>query len=173
MMPCRTIVAPEPGGAQALSPNVAALGYVSMLTAMSSAMIYSLLPVFLVRVLGVRIASVGFIEGSAEAATSLVKIASGVASDWTGRRKPLVVLGYTLSAITKTVFPGAETWFAVFGARVIDRLGKGIRDAPRDAFLTDLTATPIRGAGFGLRLALTISGFVVGPLIAVGLMRFS
>ncbi len=163
----------ETGDARVFSPNVAALGYVSMLTAMSSAMIYSLLPVFLVRVLGVSIASVGLIEGSAEAATSLVKIASGVASDWTGRRKPLVGLGYTLSAVIKTVFPGADNWSAVFAARVVDRLGKGIRDAPRDAFLTDLTATPIRGAGFGLRLALALAGFVVGPLIAVALMRLS
>ncbi len=164
---------PSEAGERALSPNVAALGYVSMLTAMSSAMIYSLLPVFLVQVLGISIASVGLIEGSAEAASSLVKIASGVASDWIGRRKPLVVLGYTLSAVIKTVFPGAENWPAVFAARVVDRVGKGIRDAPRDAFLTDLTATPIRGAGFGLRLALAIAGFVVGPLIAVGVMRLS
>jgi MFS family permease len=140
---------------------------------MSSAMIYSLLPVFMVRVLGISIASVGVIEGTAEAANSLIKIVSGAASDWIGRRKPLVVFGYTLSAVIKTIFPVAGTVSAVLVARVIDRLGKGIRDAPRDAFLADLTAKEIRGEGFGLRLALAISGFVVGPLIAIGLMKLS
>jgi MFS family permease len=144
-----------------------------MLTAMSSAMIYGLLPVFMVKVLGISIASVGAIEGMAEAANSLVKIVSGTASDWIGRRKPLVVFGYTLSALIKTIFPVAGTTSAVLAARVIDRLGKGIRDAPRDAFLADLTAKEIRGQGFGLRLAIAIAGFVVGPLIAIGIMKLS
>lgn len=156
-----------------LSPNVAALGYVSMLTAMSSAMIYGLLPVFMVRVLGISIASIGIIEGMAEAANSLVKIVSGTASDRIGRRKPLVILGYTLSAAVKTIFPLAETASAVVTGRVIDRLGKGVRDAPRDAFMADLTAKEIRGEGFGLRLALAIAGFVVGPFIAIALMKLS
>ncbi len=156
-----------------LSPNVAALGCVSMLTAMSSAMIYGLLPVFLVRVLGASMASVGLIEGMAEAANSFVKIFSGAASDWIGRRKPIVVFGYTLSAVIKTLFPLAGAASTVLLARVIDRLGKGIRDAPRDAFLADLTAPEIRGSGFGLRLALAFTGFVVGPLIAIGLMNLS
>jgi len=156
-----------------LSPNVAALGLVSLLTAISSAMIYGVLPVFLTRVLGISMASVGLIEGTAEAANSLIKIVSGAASDWIGRRKPLVIFGYTLSAIIKTLFPQAETASTVFVARVIDRLGKGIRDAPRDAFLADLTAPGIRGTGFGLRLALAIAGFVFGPLFAVALMRWS
>ena len=156
-----------------LSPNVAALGYVSMLTAMSSAMIYGLLPVYMVTVLGISVASIGVIEGMAEAANSLIKIVSGTASDWIGRRKPLVVFGYMLSAIIKTIFPVAGTASAVLTARVIDRLGKGIGDAPRDAFLADLTAKEIRGEGFGLRLALAVAGFVVGPLIAIGLMRLS
>jgi MFS family permease len=167
-----TISASEPR-AQRLSPNVAALGFVGMLTAMSSAMIYGLLPVFMVRVLGISIASVGIIEGMAESAASLVKIVSGAVSDRIGRRKPLVVFGYTLSAIIKTIFPVAGGASAVLAARVVDRLGKGIRDAPRDAFLADLTAKEIRGEGFGLRLALTIFGFVVGPLIAIGLMKLS
>ena len=156
-----------------LSPNVTVLGFVSMLTAMSSAMIYGLLPVFLVRVLGASMASVGLIEGMAEATNSLIKIFSGAASDWIGRRKPLVIFGYTLSAVVKTLFPLAESASTVLAARVIDRLGKGIRDAPRDAFLADLTAPEILGSGFGLRLALAFTGFVVGPLIAVGLMRLS
>jgi MFS family permease len=144
-----------------------------MLTAMSSAMIYGLLPVFLVNVLGASMASVGLIEGMAEASTSLIKIFSGAASDWIGRRKPLVIFGYTLSAVIKVLFPLAGTASTVLIARVIDRLGKGIRDAPRDAFLTDITAPEIRGSGFGLRLALAVAGFIVGPLIAVGLMRLS
>ena len=172
-VPSPIVSVPDPHAPRRLSPNVAALGYVSMLTAMSSAMIYSLLPVFMVRVLGISIASVGLIEGTAEAANSLVKIVSGAASDWIGRRKPLVVFGYTLSAVIKTIFPVAGTASAVLAARVIDRLGKGIRDAPRDAFLADLTAKEIRGEGFGLRLAFAISGFVVGPLIAIALMKLS
>jgi MFS family permease len=156
-----------------LSPNVALLGIVSMLTAMSSAMIYGLLPVFLVRELGASMASIGLIEGMAEAATSFIKIFSGAASDWIGRRKPLVVLGYALSAVVKTIFPIAGGVPAVLVARVIDRMGKGVRDAPRDAFLADLTTPEIRGSGFGLRLAVAISGFVVGPFIAIGVMWWS
>src|SRR6516162_11044232 len=123
----------EAPASRTFSPNVALLGYVSMLTAMSSAMIYGLLPVFLVKALGVSIASVGLIEGVAEAATSFIKIASGAVSDRIGRRKPLVVFSYTLSAITKTIFPIAGTALAVLAARVIDRMGKRIRDSPRDA----------------------------------------
>jgi len=165
---------PDRGRAQPrLSPNVALLGCVSMLTAMSTAMIQGLLPVFLVRVLGASMASVGLIEGLAEAANSFIKIFSGATSDWIGRRKPLVVFGYALSATVKTLFPIAETVPTVLAARVIDRLGKGIRDAPRDAFLADITVPEIRGSGFGLRLALAIAGFVFGPLIAVALMRLS
>jgi MFS family permease len=155
------------------SPNVTMLGIVSALTAMSSAMIYGLLPVFLVRVLGASMASVGVIEGLAEAATSFVKIISGSTSDWIGRRKPLVVFGYALSAFIKTLFPIAAAASTVLVARVIDRLGKGIRDAPRDAFLADMIAPDVRGSGFGWRLALAIAGFVIGPLLAVALMRWS
>jgi MFS family permease len=142
---------------QKLAPSVATLGIVSMLTAISSAMIYGLLPLFMVKVLVISVASVGFIEGLAEAANSLVKVVSGAASDYMGRRKPLVLLGYTLSAIVKTIFPVAETAFPILTARVIDRLGKGVRDAPRDAFLADLTIKDIRGQGFGLRLSLATS----------------
>jgi MFS family permease len=156
-----------------LSPSVATLGLVSMLTAISSAMIYGLLPLFMVKVLAISVASVGFIEGMAEAANSVIKIVSGAASDYMRRRKPIVLFGYTLSAIIKTIFPIAETAFTILTARVIDRLGKGIRDAPRDAFLADLTIKDIRGQGFGLRLSLAISGFVLGPFIAIFLMKFS
>jgi MFS family permease len=165
---------PESGHAwQRFSPNVTLLGLVSALTAMSSAMIYGLLPVFVVQVIGASIAVLGLMEGLAEAATSLVKIVSGAASDWIGRRKPLVVLGYALSALVKTLFPTAGALSTVLLARVIDRLGKGIRDAPRDAFVADLISPSIRGSGFGWRLALAIGGFAVGPLVAIAVMRAS
>ncbi len=156
-----------------LSPNVAVLGVVSLLMGMSSAMIYGLLPVFLVTVLGASTAAVGLIEGFAEATTSLVKIFSGVTSDWIGRRKPLVALGYGLSAVNKLLFPFAESASAVLIARIADRIGKGIRDAPRDALLADVMPSAIRGAGFGLRLALYTIGAVLGPLAAIALMTLS
>ena len=156
-----------------LSPNVVRLGFVSLLTAMSSAMVYGLLPVFLVKSLGVTVASVGLIEGIAEATTSFVKVISGAASDWIGRRKPLVVIGYTISALNKIVFPLASAASVVLLARAVDRVGKGIRDAPRDAFMTDVTPVPIRGRGFGLRIAFYTVGFVLGPAVAIVLMRLS
>jgi MFS family permease len=136
-------------------------------------MVYGLLPVFLVRVLGVTVASVGLIEGIAEAMTSLTKMVAGFASDRMGRRKPLVLLGYAVSAINKVMFPLAGDVFTVFVARVIDRGGKGLRDAPRDALLTDVTPMKVRGSGFGLRLAFYTTGFVIGPLAAITLMKLS
>jgi MFS family permease len=163
----------KPERSEQLPRHIAILGIISFLTAMSSAMVYGLLPLFLVRVLHTTIASVGFIEGIAEATTSVTKIVSGIASDWLGRRKPIVLLGYALSAINKLLFPLAGDASSVLLARVIDRVGKGTRDAPRDAFLTDVTPMPIRGSGFGLRLAFYTSGFVAGPLTAMLLMRLS
>ena len=156
-----------------LPRHILVLGVISLLTAASSAMVYGLLPVFLVRVLGATVASVGVIEGIAEAMTSLAKIVSGVASDRMGRRKPLVLLGYAVSAVNKVMFPLAGDVFTVLVARVIDRCGKGMRDAPRDAFLTDVTPVKIRGSGFGLRLAFYTTGFVIGPLVAIFLMKMS
>jgi Arabinose efflux permease len=156
-----------------LPRHIAVLGLISLLTAMSSAMVYGLLPVFLVKSLGATTASVGFIEGIAEAMMSLARICSGLASDWMGRRKPLVLLGYAVSAVNKVMFPLASTVSMVLAARVIDRIGKGLRDAPRDAFMTDVTPTKIRGSGFGLRLAFYTTGFVIGPLVAMGLMALS
>ena len=138
--------------------------------AMSSAMIHGLLPAFLVTVLGVSVLSIGAIEGIAEATTSFVKIFSGGLSDELGRRKLLVVLGYSLSAITKLLFPLAETASTILAARTIDRVGKGVRDAPRDALLADVTPSEIRGSGYGLRTALYTVGAVAGPLTAIGLM---
>lgn len=164
--------APNPQGRR-LPRHVTILGIISLLTAMSSAMVYGLLPVFLVKVLGATTASVGFIEGIAEASMSLARIISGLASDWTGRRKPFVLLGYAVSAINKVMFPLAGAVSMVLAARIIDRIGKGLRDAPRDAFMTDVTPAKIRGSGFGLRLAFYTTGFVIGPLTAMGLMSVS
>ena len=164
---------PEHKDGRRLSRNVAVLGLVSLLMGMSSAMVHGLLPVFLVTVLGASMTSVGFIEGIAEATISLTKIISGVASDWARRRKPLVLLGYAFSAVSKLIFPLSELASTVLIARIADRIGKGIRDAPRDALLTDVTPSGIRGAGFGLRLALYTIGAVVGPLTAIGLMVLS
>jgi MFS family permease len=156
-----------------LSPNIALLGFVSLFTAMSSAMVYSLLPIFLVKVLGASVAVLGIMEGTAEATNSAMRLISGAASDRIGRRKPLVAFGYILSAANKFLFPVADSVSVVFAARLIDRFGKGIRDAPRDAFVTDLTPSEIRGSGFGLRLAFYTTGFVLGPLVAIGLMMSS
>jgi MFS family permease len=168
---------PLPTGSTAqpigLRANVVALGLVSLLMGMSSAMIYGLLPVFLVTVMGASMAAVGALEGIAEATNSFVKIFSGYASDRMGRRKPLVVLGYALSAINKIVFPLAESVTMVLVARISDRIGKGIRDAPRDALLTDITPVHSRGSNFGLRLALYTVGAVIGPLSAIALMKLS
>ena len=153
--------------------HVAILGMISLLTATSSAMVYGLLPVFLVKILGASMASVGFLEGIAEGMMALARIVSGLASDWMGRRKPLVLLGYAISAVNKVMFPLAGAVSTVLAARVIDRIGKGLRDAPRDAFMTDVTPARIRASGFGLRLAFYTTGFVIGPLAAMGLMALS
>jgi MFS family permease len=156
-----------------LSPTIAWLGVVSLLTAMSSAMVYGLLPVFMLKVLGVSAVVIGTLEGAAEATTSLMKILSGALSDRVGRRKPLLIVGYALSAFNKLLFPLATAVSLVVVARVVDRVGKGIRDAPRDAFLTDITPSEIRGSGFGLRLTFYTTGFVLGPLSAIALMALS
>lgn len=136
-------------------------------------MVYGLLPVFLVQEFHASTASIGFIEGMAEGMMSLTRIFSGVASDWMGRRKPLVVLGYAVSAVNKVLFPLAAAVSTVLAARVIDRMGKGLRDAPRDAFMTDVTPAQIRGSGFGLRLTFYTAGYVLGPLAAMALMATS
>ncbi len=156
-----------------LPRRIAVLGAISLLTAMSSAMIYGLLPVFLVKVIGASTASVGLIEGAAEGMTSLAKIAGGMASDWMRRRKPIVLFGYALSAANKVLFPLAASLSIVLVARVIDRVGKGLRDGPRDAFVADITPARIRGAGYGLRISFYTVGFVVGPLASMGLMMMS
>jgi MFS family permease len=140
---------------------------------LSSEMIHSLLPVFLVTVLGASALSVGLIEGVAEATASVAKVFSGVFSDWIGRRKPLVLLGYGLAALTKPLFPLATGIGAVLTARFLDRIGKGIRGAPRDALIADITPPEIRGAAYGLRQAMDTVGAFAGPLLAIVLMSAS
>ena len=156
-----------------LPRNVVALGVVSLLMGTSSQMIHSLLPLFLVTVLGASTVVVGIIEGVAEAINAFAKVLSGTVSDRLGRRKPLVVLGYTLAALSKPLFALAGNAGTVLAARFVDRTGKGMRDAPRDALLADELAVPVRGAGFGLRIALFTIGSVVGPLAAGGIFYFS
>ena len=156
-----------------LSPNVAALGLVSLCMGMSSAMIHALLPVFLVNVLGASPLFIGFTEGAAESTSSFMKVLSGGFSDWLGRRKPLIVLGYGLSALIKPLFALAGVPGDILFARVIDRVGKGVRDSPRDALLADVTPKEIRGSGFGLRGALYTIGAVTGPLAAFIIMMAS
>ena len=156
-----------------LPRNVVALGMVSLLMGTSSQMIHSLLPLFLVIVLGASTVSVGIIEGVAEATNAFAKVFSGTMSDALGRRKPLVVLGYGVAALSKPLFPLAGDSATVLAARFIDRTGKGIRDAPRDALLADELAPSVRGAGFGLRIALFTVGSVLGPLAASGILHFT
>ena len=157
-------------GLWAVPRGVWALGLVSLFMDVSSEMIHALLPVFLVTTLGASPALLGLIEGTAEATASIVKLFSGWLSDRLGKRKLLAVLGYGLAAITKPVFPLAVTPFEVLGARFVDRVGKGIRGAPRDALVADITPEGLRGAAFGLRQALDTIGAFLGPLIAIGLM---
>lgn len=153
-----------------IPPGVWALGFVSLLMDVSSEMIHSLLPVFLVAEIGVGVLAVGLIEGIAEAAASFAKAFSGAFSDWLGRRKSLAVAGYGLAALTKPIFPLAGSAGWVLFARFADRIGKGVRGAPRDALVADLTPLDLRGAAYGLRQALDTVGSVAGPLLAIVLM---
>ena len=146
------------------------LGLVSLCMDLSSEMIHSLLPVFLVTSLGAGTVTLGVIEGIAEAAASISKVFSGVLSDRVGRRKPLVVVGYGLAALTKPVFPLAPSATWIFAARFVDRIGKGIRGAPCDALVADITPPTVRGAAYGLRQALDTAGALLGPLAALALM---
>ncbi|MDB5609328.1 MAG: transporter [Bradyrhizobium sp.] len=150
--------------------GVWALGFVSMLMDISSEMIHALLPVYLVTVLGTSMVTVGVIEGIAEATASITKIFSGALSDWLGKRKFLAVLGYGLAAFTKPVFPLAPSVSWLIGARFVDRVGKGIRGAPRDALVADIAPAHLRGASFGLRQSLDTVGAFLGPLLGIGLM---
>lgn len=146
------------------------LGFVSLLMDVSSELIHSLLPVFLVTSIGASALVLGLIEGAAEATALIVKVFSGALSDYFGRRKPLAVLGYALGALSKPLFALAGTPTMVLTARLIDRVGKGIRGAPRDALVADLAPADMRGAAFGLRQSLDTIGAFSGPLLAMGLM---
>jgi len=146
------------------------LGFVSLFMDVSSELIHSLLPVFMVSSLGATALMVGVVEGVAEATALIVKVFSGTISDWLGKRKGLTVLGYGLGAISKPVFALALTVHWVFFARFMDRIGKGIRGAPRDALIADLAPPEIRGAAYGLRQSLDTVGAFLGPLLAIGLM---
>lgn len=147
-----------------------ALGGVSLLMDVSSELIHSLLPVFLFTELGVSAATIGLIEGVAEATALIVKVFSGALSDYWGRRKPLALLGYGLGAAAKPLFALAGGPGLVIAARLIDRVGKGIRGAPRDALVADIAPPQLRGAAFGLRQSLDTVGAFLGPLLAVALM---
>jgi MFS family permease len=146
------------------------LGFVSLLMDVSSEMIHSLLPLFLAGTLGIGVLTIGIIEGVAESTALICKVFSGTLSDWLGRRKTLAVVGYALGALTKPVFALATGVVPVVAARFVDRIGKGIRGAPRDALVADLAPPGLRGAAFGLRQALDTVGAFTGPLLATGLM---
>lgn len=146
------------------------LGFVSLLMDVSSELIHSLLPVFLVTTLGASAVAVGLIEGLAEATALIVKVFSGVLSDYWGRRKGLAVFGYGLGALSKPLFAIAANADMVLLARLSDRIGKGLRGAPRDALVADLAPPALRGAAFGLRQSLDTVGAFLGPLLAMGLM---
>ncbi|MEO6959136.1 MAG: MFS transporter, partial [Burkholderiaceae bacterium] len=146
------------------------LGFVSLLMDISSEMIHSLLPLFMVTTLGISVFAVGLIEGLAESTALIVKVFSGALSDYLGKRKGLAVFGYGLGAFAKPLFAIAASMGAVLTARLLDRVGKGVRGAPRDALVADIAPTHLRGAAFGLRQSLDTVGAFLGPLLAVVLM---
>ena len=146
------------------------MGFGSLFMDISSEMIHSLLPVYMVTVLGASMVTVGLIEGIAEATAAILKVFSGALSDYLGRRKFLMILGYGLAAFSKPIFPLAGSIGWVFTARFADRIGKGLRGAPRDALVADIAPAQLRGAAFGLRQALDSVGALLGPLLAVGFM---
>jgi MFS family permease len=148
------------------------LGFGSMLMDISSELVHSLLPIFMTTVLGASMVTIGIIEGIAEATAAITKVFSGAISDYLGKRKFLVVLGYGLAAVTKPVFPLATTIGWVFAARFVDRIGKGIRGAPRDALVADIAPPALRGAAYGLRQSLDTVGAFIGPVLAVAFMAW-
>ena len=153
-----------------LPASIWALGFVSLLMDISSEMIHSLLPVFMATVLGASMTTIGLIEGGAEATALIVKVFSGAISDWLGKRKPLALLGYGMGALSKPLFALATTSGMVLGARLIDRVGKGLRGAPRDALVAELVPESIRGAAYGLRQSLDTVGAFLGPALGIVLM---
>jgi len=160
----------KPSTLRQIPRSVWVLGFVSLLMDVSSEMVHSLLPLFLVATLGASVFIVGLIEGAAQATALMVKVFSGVLSDYLKKRKILAVIGYGLAAITKPVFALSSGIGLIFTARIVDRIGKGIRGAPRDALIADITPQEVRGAAYGLRQALDTVGAFLGPLLAMGLM---
>jgi MFS family permease len=163
-------VSDAPTPPRRLPRSIWALGLVSLLMDVSSEAIHSLLPVFMATVLGANMLTIGLLEGAAEATALIVKVFSGALSDWMGRRKPLALLGYGLGALCKPLFAMAGGMGLIVTARLLDRVGKGIRGAPRDALVADLAPPGMRGAAFGLRQSLDTTGAFLGPLLAMGLM---
>lgn len=160
--------APAPG----LSPTVRALGWVSLCTDLSSEMVYPLTPGFLTRVLGAPAWAVGLIEGVAESTASLLKLFSGRLSDRSGRRKPLALAGYSLGAVSKPLIAVAGSWPHVLGARFLDRVGKGLRAAPRDALIAESCPPEQRGRAFGFHRGMDTTGAVLGPLVGWLFLHF-
>jgi MFS family permease len=152
--------------------SIWALGFVSMFMDISSEMIHSLLPVFMVSVLGTSVTLVGIMEGGADALAQITKIFSGTLSDYLGKRKLLTLIGYGMAAAAKPLLPLAHSIPMALAGRFIDRIGKGVRDAPRDALIGDIVPPEIRGAAFGLRQSLDTIGAILGPIIALILMEF-
>jgi MFS family permease len=161
---------PDAAARQRIPVSIWVLGFVSMLMDISSEMIHSLLPLFMVGTLGASALVVGLIEGLAESTALIVKVFSGVLSDYLGKRKALAAFGYALGALTKPLFALAPTTGVVLAARLLDRVGKGVRGAPRDALVADIVPPQLRGAAFGLRQSLDTVGAFVGPLLGVALM---
>jgi len=160
----------EPGAGGRLPSGIWLLGIAALFMDASSELVHSLLPVFLASVLGASMLTIGIIEGVAEATVAITKVFSGALSDYLRHRKWIVITGYALAAFTKPMFPLAQSIGWVFSARFIDRFGKGIRGAPRDALIADITPPQLRGAAYGLRQTLDSLGAVFGPLLAVGFM---
>ena len=154
-----------------LKPQVILLGFAALLNDAASEMIYPLLPVFLTATLGASPAILGVIEGAADGLSSILKYFAGAWSDRASRRKPLVVSGYTLAAVSRVLIAFASAWPMVLGARLLDRTGKGIRSAPRDAMISDVTPPSQRGRAFGFHRALDHTGAIVGPLLAILLLQ--
>ena len=167
---------PSPGGTgngtqrTPLPRTVWALGLVSLCMDASSEIIHALLPLFMTATLGLSVATVGLIDGIAEATANITKLFSGWLSDRSGRRKPLILIGYGLAGLSKPLFALANGALPILGARFADRIGKGIRGAPRDALIADVTPAHLRGRAFGLRQSLDTVGAVIGPLLALALM---
>jgi MFS family permease len=161
------------GPLRGLHPNVMRLGLVSFFADVASEMLYPLTPIFLTSVLGAPASVIGLIEGVAEATASLLKVVAGRWSDRSGRRRPFLLFGYTLSALSKPLLAIATGWPMVLGARVSDRFGKGMRSSPRDALLADSAAPNMRGRAFGWHRAMDTMGAVVGPLLALLLISLT